>query len=73
MLDALKCFSNNEPPGNEGLTKEFHETCWSELEELFMNYSSQIKISKFYQFLMKLLPLAANTNGIPVEAQQCKN
>ena len=46
MLDALKSFSNNKPPGNEGSTKEFHETCWSELKELFMNYSSQIKISK---------------------------
>ena len=46
MLGALKSFSNNKPPGNEGSTKEFHETCWSELKELFMNYSSQIKISK---------------------------
>ena len=46
VLDALKSFSYNKPPGNEGSTKEFHETCWSELEELFMNYSSQIKISK---------------------------
>ena len=45
VLDALKSFSN-KPLGNEGLTKEFHETCWGELKEPFMNYSSQIKISK---------------------------
>ena len=38
MIDALKIFSNNKSPGNDGLTKEFYEA--------FMNSISQNKISK---------------------------
>ena len=45
MIDALKRFSNNKSPGNDGLTKEFYEALWSELKELFMNSVSQTKIS----------------------------
>ena len=46
VIDALKSFSNNKSPGNDGLTKEFYEAFWSELKEPFMNSISQTKISK---------------------------
>ena len=46
MIDALKIFSNNKSPGNDGLTKEFYEAFWNELKESFMNSISQNKISK---------------------------
>ena len=37
VIDALKSFSNNKSPGNDGLTKEFYEACWGELKKRFMN------------------------------------
>ena len=46
MIDALKSFSNNKSPGNDGLTKEFYEAFWIDLKKPFMNSVSQTKISK---------------------------
>ena len=46
VIVALKSFSNNESPGNNGLTKKFYKAFWSESKELFMNSISQIKIGK---------------------------
>ena len=32
MILAMKRFSNNKHPGDDGLKKEFHETFWEELK-----------------------------------------
>ena len=57
---ALKSFSNNKSPRNDGLTKEFYETFWEELKQPFMNSLNQAKLSKKLvtfqrQAVMKLL------------------
>ena len=46
MILAVKSFSNNKSPGNDGLTKEFYETFWEELKQPFMNSLNQAKLSK---------------------------
>ena len=46
LILAVKSFSNNKPPGNNGLTKEFYETFWEELKQPFMNSLNQAKVSK---------------------------
>ena len=46
VIDALKSFSNNKSPGNDGLTKEFYEIFSRELKKPFINFISQTKISK---------------------------
>ena len=46
MIHAIKSFSNNKSPGNDGLTKEFYETFWEELKQPFMNLLNQTKVGK---------------------------
>ena len=46
VILALKSFSNNKSPGNDGLTKESFETFWEELKHPFMNSLNQAKMSK---------------------------
>ena len=35
LYDSLKSMQNDKSPGNDGLTKEFYETFWNELKEIF--------------------------------------
>ena len=37
LLRALKSMQNNKSPRNDGSTKEFYETFWSETKNIFMN------------------------------------
>ena len=34
---------NDKPPGNDGLTKEFYETFWKDLKEIFVNSAREAK------------------------------
>ena len=37
LLEALKSMPNDKSPGNDGLTKEFFETFWSEIKKTFLS------------------------------------
>ena len=37
LYDSLKSMQNNKSQGNDGLPKEFYETFWNELKEIFVN------------------------------------
>ena len=43
LLKALKSMENDKSPGNDGLSKEFHETFWTDIKTFFI---SSIKKSK---------------------------
>ena len=35
---------NNKSPGNDGLSKEFYETFWEDIKDVFSNSLKQAKI-----------------------------
>ena len=43
LLISLKSMQNNKTPGNDGLTKEFYETFWSEIKYVFRKPLKQAK------------------------------
>ena len=43
LLVSLKTMQNNKTPGNHGLTKEFYETFWNEIEYVFLKSLKQAK------------------------------
>ena len=44
LLVALKSVPNNKTPGNDGLPKEFYETFWEDIKDVFINSLKQAKI-----------------------------
>ena len=38
LFEALKSMPNDKSPGNDGLTKEFFETFWSEVKKKFLSW-----------------------------------
>ena len=42
LYDSLKTIQNDKSPGNDGLTKDFYETFWNELEEILIDSVSEI-------------------------------
>ena len=43
LCDSLKSMQNDKSPGNDGLTKEFYETFWNKLKEIFVDSVSETK------------------------------
>ena len=37
LCDSMKSMQKGKSPSNEGLTKEFYETFWNELKEIFVD------------------------------------
>ena len=44
LLVARKSIPNNKTPGNDGLSKEFYETFWEDIKDVFINSLKQAKI-----------------------------
>ena len=44
LLVVLKSISNYKTPGNDGLSKEFYETFWEDVKDVFINLLKQAKI-----------------------------
>ena len=40
---SLKSMQSEKSPGNDGLTREFYETLWTELKEIFVYSVSEAK------------------------------
>ena len=43
LYNSFKSMQSNNSPGNDGLTKEFYETFWTELKKLFVDFVSEGK------------------------------
>ena len=53
-------FDNNKSPGNDGLTKEFYQTIWQDVKDIFFNLLQESKRLKYLcksqrQAIIKLL------------------
>ena len=48
LFVALKSMPSNKSPGNDGLSKEFFETFWEEIKDVYINSLKQTKIISVY-------------------------
>ena len=53
LFVALKSMPSNKSPGNDGLSKEFFETFWEEIKDVYINSLKQAKIKKYSQYITK--------------------
>ena len=44
LLVALKSIPDDKTPGNDDLSKEFYETFWEDIKDVFINSLKQAKI-----------------------------
>ena len=44
LLVALKSMSSNKSLGNDGLSKEFYETFWEDINDVFINSLKEAKV-----------------------------
>lgn len=69
ILAVLRSMPNNKTPGNDGLSKEFYETFWDEIKDVFLTSVKEAKeigslsVSQT-QAIMKLLE---NKNWKPMK------
>ena len=69
ILAVLRSMPSNKTPGNDGLSKEFYETFWDEIKDVFLNSVKEAKeigslsVSQT-QAIMKLLE---NKNWKPMK------
>ena len=43
LYNSLRSMQNDKSPGNDGLTKEFYETFWNDLKEIFVDSVREAK------------------------------
>ena len=43
LYNSLKSMQSYKSPGNDGITKEFNETFWNKLKEIFVDSVSEAK------------------------------
>ena len=60
IYESMINFGNNKSPGNNGLTKEFYQTFWQDVKDIFFNSSQESKQLKYLytsqrQAIIKLL------------------
>ena len=60
ILKALKSMKNNKSPGNDGISKEFYQTFWSDLKNVFLPAIKKAYLTKKlsysqYQAVIKLI------------------
>ena len=53
LYDSLKSMQNDKSPGNDGLTKEFYETFWNELKEIFVDSVLETKEERHLRTCLK--------------------
>ena len=53
LYDSLKSMQNDTPPGNDGLTKEFYETFWYKLKEIFVDSVLEAKEKDSCKYVSK--------------------
>ena len=53
LLVALKSIPNNKTPGNDGLSKEFYETFWEDINNVFINSLKQEEIESSPKYITK--------------------
>ena len=60
IYESMINFGNNKSPGDDGLTKEFYQTFWQDVKDIFFNSSQESKQLKYLctsqrQAIIKLL------------------
>ena len=60
IYESMINFGNNKSPGDNGLTKEFYQTFWQDVKDIFFNSSQESKQLKYLctsqrQAIIKLL------------------
>ena len=60
IYESMIGFDNNKSPGNDGLTKEFYQTFWHDVKDIFFNSLQESKRLKYLctsqrQVIIKLL------------------
>ena len=47
IYESMISFDNNKSPGNDGLTKEFYQTFWQDVKDIFFNSLQEFKRLKY--------------------------
>ena len=51
IYESMISFDNNKSPGNDGLTKEFYQTFWQDVKEIFFNSLQESKQLKYLVYI----------------------
>ena len=51
IYESMIGFDNNKSPGNDGLRKEFYQTFWQDVKEIFFNSLQESKQLKYLVYI----------------------